>query len=248
MHDSPRTIPESRRTEHDYYALIESGIGSTLEDVDRHFQTMAGLVGSTDVATQMNALNNARYLFDNLLAKEYAPRSLAFCCLLESINGERWLDYSPDGLNALIERLSSLGVGTDVMLDIWLDLKKKIYSELNEAFPDHFSDGVREQESLQARIMILELDELIDPENPTLDDRRRSINREIQETIKPPILTGKKNQLDQIRKNYVDNKIALQLEGLPVDDQTPALQFWEYLIALDARYRRKNKPTHESAE
>ena len=41
LHDSAHFLPESRRVLCDYYTLIDSGIGSTIADVDRHFETIA---------------------------------------------------------------------------------------------------------------------------------------------------------------------------------------------------------------
>jgi hypothetical protein len=121
VHDSPRTIPESRRVEHDYYALIESGIGSTQDDFDRHFEQMIGLIGSTDPDAQLNAINNTRFLFANLIGKQYSPASLAFGCLVETVDGQKWDDYSEAGL----ERLSKqLDIPMSILIEYWEAVKK----------------------------------------------------------------------------------------------------------------------------
>ncbi len=84
---------------------------------------------------------------------------------------------------------------------------------------------------------MLQIDELLDPDNPTLDDQRNTLAYEIQESIKPPVLSGPASQLKAIREVYVSNKIALQMEHLPVDDNTPSFAFWQYLIAVDKKYK-----------
>lgn len=120
VHDSARTLPESRRVEHDYYSLIESGIGSTQEDFDRHFDQMLGLIGD-DPEVQLTAINNTRFLFANLIGKQYSARSLAFCCLVETVDGEAWTDYTPDGM----ERLSALlNIPDDLLIQTWGEVKK----------------------------------------------------------------------------------------------------------------------------
>lgn len=124
IHDSPRTLPESRRTEHDYYSLIESGIGSTMADVDRHFDQMVTLIGSPDTDAQLTAVNNTRFLFFHLLEKQYSARSLALCCLVESVNDKPHTDYSPEGLEALSRRLSDAGLTDAILIEQLGDVKK----------------------------------------------------------------------------------------------------------------------------
>ncbi|MFD2936315.1 hypothetical protein [Spirosoma flavum] len=124
-HDSPRTLPESRRTEHDYYALIESNVGSSQDDIDRHFDVQLGLVGSDDLDAQVTAINNTRFLFANLLGKQYSARSLAFCCIVETIDDVPWSDYSPEGVEQLSRILSEKGLTDELLLEQWGPLKKK---------------------------------------------------------------------------------------------------------------------------
>lgn len=126
--------------------------------------------------------------------------------------------------------------------------KKKIFDELSEAFPDRFPDGEEERVILQQQAMLIELDTTFFPDDPSLPGRIDSFNLEIQERLKPAKLTGKGNQLDEIRSTYVANKIALQLEGLPVDDKTPSLQYWQYVTAMEAKYKRKTPSPHELVE
>ncbi|MFD2936314.1 hypothetical protein [Spirosoma flavum] len=126
--------------------------------------------------------------------------------------------------------------------------KKKVFDELNEAFPLRFPDGEEERIILQQQALLIELDTTFFPDDPSLQSRIESFNLEIQERLKPAKLTGKGNQLEEIRSTYVANKIALQLEGLPVDDKTPSLQYWQYLTAIESKYKRKPSLPHESLE
>lgn len=123
LHDSPRTIPESRRVEHDYYALVESGVGSTMEDIDRHFEPMIALIGGNpdDMVT---AINNTRFLFAQILERQVSARSLAFCCLVATVDGEPWTDFSPDGVDALSRGLSDKGLTDELITEHWQTVKK----------------------------------------------------------------------------------------------------------------------------
>lgn len=125
LYDSPRKIPELQRVEHDYYKLVDSGIGSTIGDVDRHFEPLMLLVGTTDVEAQTNAVNNLRYLFFNLLHKQISPKSLAFASLVKTVNGVEWDDYTQEGLQTLVAGLSDMGLTEEVIADLLPELEKK---------------------------------------------------------------------------------------------------------------------------
>lgn len=125
LYDSPRKMPELQRVEHDYYKLIDSGIGSTIGDVDRHFEPLTLLFGSTDVDAQVNAVNNLRYLFFNLIHKQISPNSLAFAAMVKTVDGVEWDDYTQEGLQQLVTRMSDMGLTQEVINELLPELEKK---------------------------------------------------------------------------------------------------------------------------
>jgi hypothetical protein len=125
-HDSPHSLPEYRRVEHDYYAMIEANVGSSIEDVDRHFEQMLLLVGSNDVDAQVTAVNNTRFLFFNILNRQPSARALALACLVETVDGVAWTDYSEAGVEKLVRLLSDKGLSDALVVEHWPELKKKL--------------------------------------------------------------------------------------------------------------------------
>jgi len=87
------------------------------------------------------------------------------------------------------------------------------------------------------RLLLLEIDDVIEA-NGSMAERRASLNAELLEALRPPKLAGPGNVLEAVRRSYTNNKISLQLEGLPVDDLTPSFQFWEYITAIEEKYRK----------
>lgn len=92
--------------------------------------------------------------------------------------------------------------------------------------------------------MLFQIDELLRPDDETLVSEKESLLYEIRESLKPPRLTGKHSELVRVRQNYVDTKIALQLEHLPVDELTTSLAFWQYVEALERKYKAKTPTAH----
>lgn len=124
LFESSSKLPESRRVECDYYTLINSAVGSTMADVDRHFQPLVMLVDGDDPQALLDGLNNLRYLFYNLLYKQLSPRSLALACLVDTVDGKKWDDYSPEGLELLVRGLSDMGLTDEDVEQLLPDVKK----------------------------------------------------------------------------------------------------------------------------
>lgn len=114
--------------------------------------------------------------------------------------------------------------------------------------PERFPDGETERLSLIQRLLMQECDELLEPESEPVQQNRAVLNDELRERIRPPELSGKHSQLSAIRRGYVESKIALQLEGLPVSDATPALDFWQYVEAIESKYKRHQTKPRDAAE
>lgn len=122
---NPRQLPELRRVEYECYRLLESGIGSDMGDIDRHFDTMVALCNGRKYEDLTDAINNLRYLFFGMLHKQITPRSLALGCLVQSINGQPVTDYSESGLERIVEQLSALGLTDELINDLFEQSKKK---------------------------------------------------------------------------------------------------------------------------
>ncbi|GAB4035029.1 hypothetical protein [Spirosoma gilvum] len=240
LYDSSYKLPEARRIDYAYYSLIHAAIGSTTEDVDRHFETMLALTQTDDIQAQMNALNNSRYLLFGLMHKQIAPNILALCCLVESVDGQPWDDCSPDGVEVLALKLSEMGICQEHAEAI-KPLYEKIIKPLQQEFPMHFPDTQTEAEERIQRALLVQIDEIVQPDDPSLESRRKGVERDFLESIKPPLMNGRGNVPDAIRNAYRKNKFLLLTEGLPVDDQTPSFTFWSYITELQSKYRRQSK-------
>ena len=125
IYDSPYSLPELQRIEHDYYSLIHANIGSSMLDIDQHFLPLMTLIGTPDVEAQVDAVNNLRYLLFNIQNKQIGPKPLAFACLVKSVNGDDWKDYTEEGVNKLADVLSTMGLTNDVIADQLPELEKK---------------------------------------------------------------------------------------------------------------------------
>ena len=105
--------------------LQESGIGSTMADVDKHFKTLDGLLNAEHIQDAIIERSNLQLaLYSALNAIDY--KSLSFACLVHSIDGKESDIKTEDDLKKVIEKLDGLTVGD--VVDLLDELKKNCIS------------------------------------------------------------------------------------------------------------------------
>ncbi|HRE52229.1 MAG TPA: hypothetical protein PK339_12455 [Flavitalea sp.] len=120
LYSSIKELPISLSKQMSSYLLQDTGIGSSITDVDDHLAKLIKLVGSDRKEDVLEELKNLRFNLFSMLSKiDY--RSLAFGCLIESVDGQKVEDRSTETLTALIDRI---GI-TEGQLDEYLTEVKK---------------------------------------------------------------------------------------------------------------------------
>ena len=131
MYDSIDELPIQRFQKYNKYLLIDSGVGSDLEDVMNHIERAKIYIKANPemAATELENLRQSIYL----VTEEISPKYMAFAVLVNKIDGKEMNDMSDAGLKKVLEILSEAKKG-------WLDgildsVKKKIDRELSLYFP-----------------------------------------------------------------------------------------------------------------
>ena len=110
-------LPAERFSKVNKYWMLHDELGSSFEDIDKiHISRLALAIGDPDKLRKV--LDNMRVLIHNVI-NEINPESLAFACLIHSIDGVEIKDLSDENLRKTISFLSDNGLTYDV-------LKKKI--------------------------------------------------------------------------------------------------------------------------
>jgi hypothetical protein len=86
------------------YLLQDTGIGSSMNDVDDHLARLRIFVSNDRKTEALEELKNLRFnLFSMLSGLNY--QSLAFGCLIASVDGQPVTDYSSEGIAALVDKI-----------------------------------------------------------------------------------------------------------------------------------------------
>lgn len=123
MYDDIDELPIVNFQKFNKYMLIDSGIGSDIDSIDKHITRLAKLVKLDDKAQALQELQNMRQNM-HMIVNNISPIHLAFATLIYSINGQRLTDLSDENLNALLHRLQC--TKRSKVIDIVLSFKKKL--------------------------------------------------------------------------------------------------------------------------
>ena len=104
-----RELPIKRYIQFQKNLLIDSGIGSTMEDVAKHFQKLFTYLNNEKVK---EAIEESQNLYKNIYAviNGHSTKLTALSCLVKSINSKPKNDLTDEGLDKLTEELKTLGI------------------------------------------------------------------------------------------------------------------------------------------
>lgn len=162
IYDSIDELPVVRFHKYNKFLLIDSGVGSDLNDVNSHIER-AMVFCKTNPDHAIKELNNLRQSI-HLIMMGINTKHMAFCTLVKSIDGKEFTDLSDEGIKNLLKRLDTIShkevtAHTEAV-------KKKIDSELNVYFPGTFEDSTIKEyfDQLRKRTMLI-LETIITGEN-----------------------------------------------------------------------------------
>lgn len=135
IYDSIDEMPIVNFQKYNRYLLIDSGIGSDVDDVDAHIVRIAKLINSEDKKKAIQELQSMRQNL-HMINSQISPKYLAFAALIHSIDGKEITDLSDDNLKAILENLKT--VKHSALVELILKLKKKVNTELETYFPGDF--------------------------------------------------------------------------------------------------------------
>ena len=118
--------------------LVDSGIGSDLNDINGHIAKIARYISKKDEKNAQAQLENLRTSL-YMIANETNVRHLSFAILVKSINGKEVTDLSDENIKRIADSFDNEKKG---IIDRVIDsIKKKIDLELVVYFPGQFEDA-----------------------------------------------------------------------------------------------------------
>lgn len=123
VYDSIDEMPIINFQKYNKFLLIDSGIGSDVDDIDAHIVKVAKYVKAGDEKKALAELQNMRQNI-YMVNSEISPKYLAFAALIHSVDGKEVTDLSDDGLKTLLQDIKE--IKHSVVVDFLMWLKKKL--------------------------------------------------------------------------------------------------------------------------
>lgn len=125
IHETQKQLPINRYTDFQKYVLQDAGIGSTLADIDRHFQMLHSFLGAGKVEEAARESHNM-HINLYLAINKISTKNISFACLIESINDKPITDFSESNLIQVCNALGEMGLTDEMLSDLLGDLKKNL--------------------------------------------------------------------------------------------------------------------------
>lgn len=240
MYDAIDELPMARFHKYQKYLLIDSGIGSTIEDFDRRIEKARRFCMQNDAANAQKELENMRqcvYMIENGLS----PKHLSFACLVSTIDGKQCNDLSDDALQKVVETFAEVPQGE--LTDHLDSVKKKIDTELTLYFPRVFEDStVKEYYDIIRKRTILILRNIV-AGLPCPDGAQdvQQLTNELMTSSKPQRFTGVENAEIMFDRQY-ENLCVLLSDKLNVNPKNyTVLEFYNAIEFLKERNRLESQ-------
>lgn len=143
LYDSIDEMPIVNFQKYNKYLLIDSGIGSDIDDIDAHITRVAKYIQLGDKKKAIMELQNMRQNI-HMVNSEISPKYLAFASLIHSIDGKEITDLSDSNLKEVLQDIKT--VKHSSFVNALMDIKKKVTTELELYFPEDFVKA-REKEA-----------------------------------------------------------------------------------------------------
>lgn len=186
VYDSIDEMPIVNFQKYNKYLLIDSGVGSDVDDIDAHITRVAKYIKAGDSKKALLELQNMRQNM-HMVNSEISPKYLAFAALIHSVDGKEVDDLSDDGLKKLLLELKA--IKHSKVMDFLLWLKKKVTFELEVYFPGDFTSPKEKEvyDKLKERTL-LALDSIICGSDNT--EQIEAIDTAILSSHTPKSFTG----------------------------------------------------------
>ena len=122
VYDSIDDLPMVRFHRYNRMLLVDAGIGSDISDFDNHVERVVRYIRKGDNDNAAKELDNLRQNV-YMIMQGQSVKDLSFACLVESIDGVRCDDLSPEGLQKVLHMLG--GATRMELTEAFQSVKKK---------------------------------------------------------------------------------------------------------------------------
>lgn len=227
FYDGIEDLPITQYHRYSKYCLVECGVGDTIADIDRHISKIIGYLDDKQKAHK-ELLNLRQNLV--MVATEQDIHSKATLCLVHSVDGKRWEDFTDSGLARLYDLVKDARY-KDLEATA-LKVREAIDNDLKLYFPKVFTDGGHKNFlDLLRRRALLQVSAIVNGEDNK--DAIDKVTRDIYAVQSVKVFIGEDSDEIRFDKQFTDMCLLLSKEfGGDVKKYT-TMEFYTAFERLD---------------
>lgn len=237
VYDSIDEMPIVNFQKYNKYLLIDSGIGSDVDDIDAHVVNIARFIKAGNANKALMELQNLRQNL-HMVNSEISPKYLSFAALIHSVDGKEITDLSDDNLKEVLQELKQLKHSFVADFIEWL--KKKVATELETYFPEEFNSA-REKEAYDVlkRRTLLILDSIVN--GTDTEGEVAAIDKAAQDKYKPKMYVGSDSVEVKYDRNFESTCLLITQETNADAKRMTVLQFYNAVDNIKKQAEAKMK-------
>lgn len=205
FYDNIEDLPIVQYHRYSKYCLVECGVGDSIADIDRHIGKIIGLLDDKQKAYK--ELLNLRQNMAMILG-ENDIHSKATLCLVHSVDGRLWEDFTDRGLCKLYELVKDARYKD--MEAVAVRVRDAIDNDLKLYFPKIFSDsGHKNYLDLLRKRALLQIANINGEDNQDAIDK---VTRDIYAVQSVKVFVGSESDEIAFDKQFADMCLLLSKE------------------------------------
>lgn len=207
FYDSIDQLPIVRFHAYTKFMLVASGLGDTIDDIDRHLERLVDFV-KHDTKKALKEIQNLRNTL-YIVATQQDIRHKGALNLIYSVDGKEWTDYSDSGLDALFTLLN--GESEAQMRKKEGEIISRIDEGLHTYFPSLFngSEGKNKADLLRRKALLL-IDATLNKTDNT--EELVGIEKELVRMTDVGTFTGEQSEEVQHEKKFNEMCLLMSKE------------------------------------
>lgn len=235
FYDSVEDLPIVQFHRYSKYLLVEGGIGDNISDIDRHISRIMKFLDDKRKATQ-ELLNLRQCIY--VVATEQDIRMKATLCLIKSVDGKDWADFSDSGLERLYLMLNKASVKE--MDALAAEVRDAIDEHLVQYFPKVFEDSTQKNfTDLLRKRALLQINAMVRGEDNK--DEIARVEADINQMQNPKGYMGQDSEEVRFDKQFEDMCLLMAKEFGGGIKKYTTMEFYAAFERLTRQYNEAKK-------
>lgn len=235
FYDSVEDLPIVQFHRYSKFLLVESGIGDNINDIDKHITRILNFFNDKK-KMQQELMNLRQCLY--VIATEQDLHNKATLCLVRSVDGRVWEDFSDSGLEELYKMVN--GASVKDLDTIAAQVRDAIDENLIQYFPKVFEDSLQKNYTdLLRRKALLQIASIVKDEDNK--EQIEAVDASIYRMQNPKGFMGQDSEEVRFDKQFEDMCLLMAKEFGGGIKKYTTMEFYTAFERLTRQYNEAKK-------